>query len=80
MSIEMLAKFFMWCTILNMGLLMLSFLSLAFAGDFVYRIHSKWFPMPRETFNVALYAFIGIYKIIVIVFNIVPWAVLAIIG
>jgi hypothetical protein len=79
MSIEMLTKFFMWCTILNMGLLMFSFLILAFAGDFVYRIHSKWFPMPRETFNVVLYSFIGIYKIIVFVFNIVPWAVLAII-
>ena len=79
MSIEMLTEFFMWCTILNMGLLVLSFLILAFAGDFVYRIHSKWFPMPRETFNVVLYSFIGIYKIIVFVFNIVPWAVLAII-
>jgi len=75
MSIEMLTEFFMWCTILNMGLLMFSFLILAFASDFVYRIHSKWFPMPRETFNVVLYSFIGIYKIIVFVFNIVPWAV-----
>ena len=75
----MLTKFFMWCTILNMGLLVFSFLILTFAGDFVYRIHSKWFPMPRETFNVVLYSFIGIYKIIVFVFNIVPWVVLAII-
>ncbi len=79
MSIEMLTKFFMWCTILNMGLLMFSFLILAFAGTFVYRIHSKWFPMPRETFSVVLYSFIGIYKILVFVFNIVPWVVLAII-
>ena len=80
MSIEMLTKFFMWCTILNMGLLMFSFLILAFAGDFVYRTHSKWFPMPRETFNVVLYSSIGMYKIIVFVFNVVPWAALAIIG
>ena len=80
MDIEMLTRFFMWCTILNMGLLMFSFLILAFAGDFVYRTHSKWFPMPRETFNVVLYSFIGMYKIIVIVFNAVPWAVLKIIG
>ena len=63
-----------------MGLLALSFLILAFAGDFAHRIHSKWFPMPRETFNVAIYSFIGIYKIIIIVFNIVPWAALAITG
>ena len=80
MDIQMLTSFFMWCTILNMGLLVSSFLILAFAGDFVYRIHGKWFPMPRETFNVVLYSFIGMYKIIVFVFNAIPWAVLTIIG
>lgn len=80
MDIEMLTKFFMWCTILNMGLLMFSFLILAFIGEFVYKMHSKWFPMPRETFNVVLYSFIGMYKITVIVFNAVPWIVLTIIG
>ena len=80
MDIQMLTSFFMWCTILNMGLLVSSFLILAFAGDFVYMIHGKWFPMPRETFNVVLYSFIGMYKIIVLVFNAIPWAVLTIIG
>jgi hypothetical protein len=80
MDVQMLTRFFMWCTILNMGLLVLSFLILAFAGDFVYKIHGKWFPMPRETFNVVLYSFLGMYKIIVFVFNVIPWAALAIIG
>ena len=79
MDIQILTRFFMWCTILNMGLLILSFLILAFAGDFVYRIHGKWFPMPRETFNVVLYSFIGIYKLVVLIFNVVPWAALEII-
>jgi hypothetical protein len=80
MDVQMLTRFFMWCTILNIVLLVLSFLILAFAGDFVYKIHGKWFPMPRETFNVVLYSFLGIYKIIVFVFNVMPWAALAIIG
>jgi len=80
MDIEMLTRFFMWCTILNFGFLMFSFLFLVFAGDFVYRMHSKWFPMPRETFNVVLYSFIGMYKIVWFVFNVVPWMALKIIG
>ena len=80
MDIQMLTRFFTWCTILNMGLLVLSSLILAFAGDFVYRIHARWFPMPRETFNVVLYSFILLYKIIVLAFCVVPWAALAIIG
>lgn len=80
MDIQMLTRFFMWCTILNLGLLVLSSLILAFAGDFVYRIHSKWFPMTRETFNVAIYSFIGLFKIVWLVFNVVPYVALLIIG
>lgn len=72
--------FFMWCTIINFGLLMFSFLLLMLAGDFIYRIHSRWFPMSRETFYTVCYSFVGLYKLAVIVLNAVPWAVLAIIG
>jgi hypothetical protein len=36
MDIQILTRFFMWCSVLNIGLLMFSFLMLAFAGDFVY--------------------------------------------
>jgi len=80
MNIETLIRFFMWCTILNVVLLAFSFSIFAFAGDFVYRMHSKWFSMPRETFNVVFYSFIGAYKLFVYVFNIVPWIALVIIA
>lgn len=80
MDTEMMTKFFMWCTILNFGFLMFSFLCLVSAGDFVYKTHGKWFPMPRETFNAVLYSFLGVYKIVFLVFNVVPWAALTIIG
>ena len=80
MDIQMLARFFMWCTVINVGLLTLTFLLLTLARDFVYEMHGKWFPMPKETFNVVIYSFIGMYKIIVIVFNIVPWVALSIIS
>lgn len=80
MNIETLIRFFMWCTILNVVLLAFSFMIFAFASDFVYRMHSKWFPMPRETFNVVFYSFIGAYKLFVYVFNIVPWIALVIIA
>ena len=81
MDLAVLSRFFMWCTILNVGLLVLSFSLVAFGcgSDFVYRMHSKWFPMPRETFNAVLYTLIGVYKIFVFVFNLVPWVALVII-
>ncbi len=80
MVIEMLIRFFMWCTILNMGFMLVSFVMVTFMGDIAYRIHTKVFPMPRETFNVVIYSSIGLYKILVFVFNIVPWIALTIVG
>ena len=81
MDMAILTRFFMWCTILNAGLLALSFLVVAFGfgSDFVYRMHSKRLPMPRDTFNAVLYSLIGVYKIFVFVFNLVPWLALLII-
>ncbi len=80
MDIQLLTRFFMWCTILNVGLLFLTFLIFTVAGDFVYRMHGKWFSMRRETFNVVFYSFIGLYKVLVYVFNIIPWVALLIVG
>jgi len=77
MNMEMLTRFFMWCSVLNGGLLMLSFLMTAFAGDFLYRMHGRWFPMPREQFNGILYGVLALYKILVFLFCIVPWVALS---
>ena len=78
MNIQILSVFFMWCTIINFGLLILMSLILVCAGEWIYRIHSKWFPMSRETFNVVIYSFLGLYKTIFIVFCLVPYIVLLI--
>lgn len=80
MSTDALRAFFLWCTILNGGCLVLSSLVLMLGGDWVFRLHGRWFAMPRETFNRALYSLLGLYKILVITFNLVPYLALVIIG
>ena len=80
MSIDAVRTFFMWCTIINGSLFMLSFLITAYAGDWVYRMNSLWYRIPRDTFNVVIYCFIGLFKIFVMVFNVVPFLALLIIG
>ncbi len=77
-SLLVVRDFFMWCTIIDAALLLLSFLLLIAAGDFVYRMHSRWFPMPRETFNAVLYSFLEGFKVLVFVFNLVPYIALVI--
>ncbi len=73
MSIQTLTSFFMWCTIINGGLLALWTSMFMLAPDMVYRTQSKWFPIPRETFDVVMYSFLGLFKIVWLVFNVVPY-------
>jgi amino acid transporter len=80
MDIETVTRFFMWCTILNLGLLALTSIVCIFFADFSFRMNHKYFSISRETFNVVIVSFIGLYKIVVIVFNIVPYVALLIIG
>ncbi len=79
MDINMLKVFFMWCTIINFGFLLFSFIMVTVSGNLAYKMHSKWFPMTKEKFTFAMYLFIGIYKILFFVFNVVPWIALEII-
>ena len=50
------------------------------APDLVYRTQSKWFPIPRETLNVVIYSFLGLYKTVFLVFNVGPCVALLIVG
>ena len=80
MDIHTLTTFFMWCTIINGAMLVLWTTMCILAPDLVYRMQSKWFPISRETFNMVIYSFLGVFKIFWLVFNVVPYAALLIVG
>lgn len=80
MDIQMLTRFFMWCTIINVSLLTFWFAVYVFASDLVYRTQCRWFDLSRESFGVLFYSFLGLFKIVVIVLNLVPYIALLIIG
>lgn len=80
MDIQTLERFFMWCAITNGGILALGFLFKVFGGDLIYRLHGRYYPMPKESFNQALYLVMGVYKVLVIVLFLVPWITLSVIG
>ena len=80
MDIQTLTTFFMWCTILNAGVFIYWAVICIAAPDFIYKIQSKWFSLSRETFNVVVYSFLGLFKIVFVVFSLVPYVALLIIG
>jgi len=80
MAIGTLTTFFMWCTIINGALLFFWVTMCMVAPDLVYRTQKIWFPIPRETYNVVMYSFLGFFKIVFLIFNVVPCLALLIIG
>ena len=80
MDIQTLKTFFMWCTIIDGALLVLWSTICMLAPDLVYRTQTKFFPLPRETFDVLIYSFLGLFKIVFLVFNVVPYVALLIVA
>ena len=80
MELETLTEFFKWCSVINLGIYIVWVLFMLWAPDFIYRVQTKWIRVSREAFNVAMYAFMGSFKIVLIVFCIVPYISLLIIS
>ncbi len=80
MSIEVIRTFLLWCTVINYGVLLVWFLLFAFARDGIQRIHGRWFRLSSDQFDALHYAGMTIFKIGIILFNLVPLVVLFIVG
>ena len=80
MTIDLLRDTLLWCTLINWGLLGAWFALLVTAHDWVYRLHSRWFQMSPEHFDAMHYAGMAVYKLAVIVFNLVPWIALQLVA
>ena len=68
-----------WCTLINLALLMWWFLFVVVAHDWTFRMHGKLFKISQEQFDAIHYAGMGIFKLIIIVFNLVPYLALRIV-
>ena len=72
----LLKHFFLWCFLINAGILVLSTLGLLFFRQPCIRLHQYLFKLPEERMVSAMYKFLGIYKVLVIIFNLVPYLAL----
>jgi Family of unknown function (DUF6868) len=61
-----------WCVGINYTLLLLWFALFAGAHEWMYRLHQRWFKLPRETFDALNWAGIAFYKLGIILLNLVP--------
>lgn len=80
MTSQLVTEFFFWCTVINGGLLALWVLMMTLAPDLVYKTQYRWFPLGQQAFAETMYRFLGLFKILYLMFNLVPWIALKIIS
>ncbi len=72
-NLDIVARILIRCFIGGIFFLMVWFISFTFFGDCIYDFHSKWFPIPRQTFNAIHYAGMAFIKILLILFFLFPY-------
>jgi hypothetical protein len=80
MSIETARNALLWCAVIDYGVLIMWFLLLLLPHQWLYRLSGRPFHLTAEQFDAVNLAGIVLFKILVIIFNLVPYIALRIIG
>ena len=80
MTLELTRSMLAWCSVINIGLLLWWYLFFILAHDWMYRMHSRWFTIPVDRFDTVHYAGMGLLKLGIFLFNVVPYLALRIVG
>jgi hypothetical protein len=80
MNVKMAGEVLLLCGVINYGLLLIWFLFFTLAHDLLYRITGRWFRLSFEQFDALNYIGMALFKIGILLFNLVPYVALRIIG
>jgi hypothetical protein len=69
-------KFLIWSAVINYAVLFIWFGAFVLARGQMYRLHTRWFKLSAETFDALHYAGMSVYKIGILMFNVVPLTVI----
>ena len=79
MDIRTLKEFFLLCSLINYAILLIWFGAFIFARRGLHDLHSRWFRLSDEAFDVTMYAGMAVYKLMILVFALVPYIALTLI-
>jgi len=77
---QTLTTFLGWCTAINMALLCVTSLLILAFRDWLVGIHSRMLGIDRSELPAMYFKFLSNYKVLIIVFNFVPWIALELMG
>lgn len=76
---DMWQSFLGWSLVIHWSILLIWVLAFKFSSDYIYKIHNNWVSIKRETFNSIHYGGMGLYKLLIFFFLMVPYFILLII-
>ena len=76
MSIAIARDVLLWCAVINYGVLLVWFLFFLLAHDWMYRLHGRWFHLSVEQFDALHYPGMALFKIGILLLNLVPYVAL----
>lgn len=71
-SMDFLITFLSWSLGINTGLMIFWTICVITLKDFIYQKHQWFFNISKKTMDVCMYGFLGLFKLLVIFFNLVP--------
>jgi hypothetical protein len=80
MSIDVVRNALLWSTVINYVVLVIWLLLYVLARQWVYRLWTRWFRLTPEQFDAINFGGIALYKLGILLFNLVPLVALCIAG
>jgi hypothetical protein len=74
------AEVLLWCAVINYGLLLVWVALFVLPHGWLHRLWGRWFRLSAEQFDLVNFAGIVLYKSAVLLFNLVPYIALRIVG
>lgn len=71
-DLHALRQILMWSLVVNYVVLLVWFAAIVLAHDRVYRLHTRWFKLSRESFDAIHYGGMAVYKIGTLLLNVAP--------
>ena len=76
MNLDQFTEFMAWATAINLGLFIITAVSVMAIGGPISKIHGRLFGLDPDGIRSTYYDYIAIYKIVVLVFFVVPYLAL----
>jgi len=76
MDVRLVSDWLLLCTLINYGVLLAWFAAFSAAHEWMYRLHTRWFGLPVERFDALHYAAMTLYKVGILLLNLVPYVAL----